>query len=315
MAKDESKSSRKYLICNTILLLIIIGLAILSYKAYQKYNMLKEESIKTDKEYQDVLNTNAKLLYSGEELDNQIKEVADVENKIKSIKTETFANISKLEQKIQANESSAKIAYLTFDDGPYYNTWNVLNILDQYGIKATFFTTNINGTNCYENKNENCHNLYAEYVKRNMTLANHTYTHAIHKGLYKTTESFITAVEKQEKMISDLTNGYKTTIVRYPGGSGSAKAYRVFEGTSAKLHEMGYGWVDWTAADGDGGGKLTNEKAWNNFKNSIDQNIEVILLHDYSRITTSLLPKFIEHLQSNGYLILPLFYDSVMVNK
>ena len=32
-----------------------------------------------------------------------------------------------------------KIVYLTFDDGPSKNTQRVLDILDQYGAKATFF--------------------------------------------------------------------------------------------------------------------------------------------------------------------------------
>jgi peptidoglycan/xylan/chitin deacetylase (PgdA/CDA1 family) len=315
MAKNESKSSRAYLIGNCILLVIIIALAVLSYLSYRNHNSLKEEKTTVEKEYNRVVDENANLIYSGEELDKQIKEAADVESKIKAIKEETFANISKLEKKIQAKETDAKIAYLTFDDGPYYNSWNVLETLDKYGLKATFFTTNINGEKCYENKSANCHELYKEYAKRNMTIANHTYTHAIHKGLYRSTDSFITAVKNQEQLISDLTGGYKTTIVRYPGGSGSAKAYKVFEGTSKKLHEMGYGWVDWTAADGDGGSGLTTDKAWSNFTHSIDQDIEVILFHDYSRITVPLLPKFIEHLQSKGYLILPLFYDSVMVNK
>lgn len=314
MAKDESKRSRTYVICNFILLAVIIALSVLSYISYINHNKLYLEKSKVEKEYNKVVDENANLLFSGEEIDKQIRDAADVESKIKEIKEETFANISKLEQKIQANESNAKIAYLTFDDGPYYNSWNVLDTLDKYGIKATFFTTNINGEKCYENKSANCHELYKEYAKRNMTIANHTYTHAIHKGLYKSVDSFITAVQKQDQLIFDLT-GYKTTILRFPGGSGTAKAYHVKDGITPKLKEMGYGWVDWTAQDGDGGSGLTTDKAWNNFKNSIDQNIEVILFHDYSRITTPLLPKFIEHLQNNGYLILPLFYESVMVNK
>ena len=315
MEKNESKRSRSYVISYIIISVFVIGFAVLSYLSYQKYIALKNDIKNANSKYNEMVEQNANLIYSGEELDKQINEVSDVENNIKLIKEETFSNISKLEHKIQNKETKAKIAYLTFDDGPYYNSWKVLDTLDKYGIKATFFTTNINGTKCYDNKNANCHELYKEYVKRNMTLANHTYTHAIHKGLYKSVSSFITAVEKQEQMISEITGGYKTNIVRYPGGSGSAKAYKVFTGTSEKLHEMGYGWVDWTAQDGDGGTGLTTEKAWNNFKGSIGQDIEVVLFHDYSRVTTPLLPKFIEYLQDKGYLILPLFYDSVMVNK
>ena len=315
MAKNESKRSRSYVISLVLISIGIVTFAVLSYTSYLKYESLKQERKTTEENYNKLVEENANLIYSGEEIDKQIAEVANVEQNIKTLKEETFRNIGELEKKIQSKESTAKIAYLTFDDGPYYNSWKVLETLDKYGLKATFFTTNINGSKCYENKSANCHELYKAYAERNMTIANHTDTHAIHKWLYKTVDSFITAVEKQEALISEITGGYKTNIVRYPGGSGSAKAYKVFTGTSEKLHEMGYGWVDWTAADGDGGSGLTTDRAWSNFKGSIDQDIEVILFHDYSRITTPLLPKFIEYLQEKGYLILPLFYDSVMVNK
>ena len=56
-------------------------------------------------------------------------------------------------------------------------------------------------------------------------------------------------------------------------------------------------------------------EAWKNMKASIDEPIEVILFHDYSKITTSLLPEFIEFLQNKGYILLPLFYESNMINK
>ena len=78
---------------------------------------------------------------------------------------------------------------------------------------------------------------------------------------------------------------------------------------------MNYGWVDWSAQDGDGGNLKTKEQAWSIFTSTIDQNLEVVLLHDYSKITLSILPDMIEYLQSKGYVLLPLFYDSNMINK
>ena len=40
-----------------------------------------------------------------------------------------------------ANNGS-KVCYLTFDDGPSKNTLQIINTLNTYGIKATFFVTN-----------------------------------------------------------------------------------------------------------------------------------------------------------------------------
>jgi len=78
---------------------------------------------------------------------------------------------------------------------------------------------------------------------------------------------------------------------------------------------MNYGWVDWTASNGDGLNIKDVNKALENFKNSINEDIEVVLFHDYSRVTLSMLPEAIEYLENNNYIILPLFYDSIMVNK
>lgn len=82
-----------------------------------------------------------------------------------------------------------------------------------------------------------------------------------------------------------------------------------------KLRKMNYGWVDWTAQDGDGGELTNSQIAWNNFKNSINEDIEVVLFHDYNTITLSILPKTIDYLEENNYILLPLFYDSIKINK
>ena len=79
--------------------------------------------------------------------------------------------------------------------------------------------------------------------------------------------------------------------------------------------KSGYGWVDWTANDGDGGGLHSTDQAWNNLRNTINNNIEVILFHDYNGITTAILPDVIDYLRENGYECYPLFYESNMINK
>ena len=82
-----------------------------------------------------------------------------------------------------------------------------------------------------------------------------------------------------------------------------------------ELRKNNYGWVDWTAQDGDGGGVANTTVAWNNLTNSINEDIEVVLFHDYSYTTLSILPKAIEYLENKDYILLPLFYDSIKVNK
>ena len=246
-------------------------------------------------------------------LQNEIQKYQNIESEIVNTKKSYFSKIKELEDKILHGESPYKIAYLTFDDGPYYNTYRVLDILDEYGVKATFFTISMNGEYCFDNKSVRCFPLYHEYEARGHTIANHTYTHGIFNGLYSSVDSFMDAIIKQEEHIKNYTNGYVTNIVRFPGGSSTAKGLK--EPIIEQLRKRGYGWVDWNALDGDGKKLDSYEQAWNIFTSSINENIEVVLFHDYNSITTALLPQAITYLQENNYVILPLFYESNVVNK
>ena len=248
------------------------------------------------------------------ELEEKISVLNNLDASIEEAKQNYFNTLKILEEKISNKETDYKLAYITFDDGPYYSTYEFLKVLDEADIFATFFTTNVNQETCYDNSSQNCHLLYNEYLKYGHTIANHTYTHSIHYGLYTSGDSFINAIKKQEEHVKNLT-GYTTNIARFPGGTGTANAYHVKDASIEKLKEIGYGWVDWTAQDGDGGYVPNTEVAWSNFTKSIDEDIEVVLFHDYSRITIAILPDAIKYLKDNNYILAPLFYESKMVNK
>ena len=254
------------------------------------------------------------------EKDNELKGINfdieyynNIDKNIENTKKEYFSNIKKLEDDILSGNSDKKIAYMTFDDGPYYNTYKVLDILDEYNVKATFFTISLNGQYCFDNKSVDCFNMYQEYVKRGHTIANHTYTHAIFRGLYSSADSFIDSINRQEEHIKQYASGYTTNITRFPGGSSTAGNLK--NPIMDKLREKGYGWVDWTAEDGDGKSLSSKEQAWNILMSTLNDKIEVILFHDYNSYTTQLLPDIITYLKDNGYEIYPLFYESNMINK
>ena len=300
--------------CLSIVFIVLsIGLLGLSYYFYDNYQKNLESKNKIKKEYQEVMN-NEKLD------DEKIKEINNNIDELKNIDETTkkeMDNVFKLEKKIKNKETKYKIAYLTFDDGPYYNTYKVLDILKKNHVKATFFTTTVNGTYCYDNPKANCQELYAMYAKDHHTIANHTYTHGWNRGLYRSASTFISAIKKQEELVKSKT-GIVTNIARFPGGSGTPKAQggtSRFNSMVAELRKNGYGWVDWTAQDGDGGYLPNRTQGWKTFTGSINEGIEVVLFHDYHQVTTAMLPDVIKYLQDKNYILLPLFYDSVMINK
>ena len=123
-------------------------------------------------------------------------------------------------------------------------------------------------------------------------------------------------MKRLEQFLSEKYDGYKTNIVRFPGGSGTAGNLK--EGIKKELYSMNYGWVDWDLGTGDGNGTDKNNPdiAYNNiFNNLKDKKVVVILMHDYSRVTVKALPKIIEEFRKRNFVFLPLFYDSVKVNK
>ena len=312
MGGNQSEDKRNYWIIIILLLLITFTtLSIIYYKKLDNNLKIKKElSI----EINNIKDLEEKNKEDNKDIENKINELKNINENIEKEKENLFENAKLLEQKIINKETDYKIAYLTFDDGPYYNTHKVLQVLKQYKVKATFFTIGLDKDICYDNKNESCKDMYLKEVMDGHTIANHTYSHLIFKGLYSSADAFIAQVKKQEELIKERT-GVITNIIRFPGGSGTANAYGVKDSIISKLRDMGYGWVDWSASDGDGGWVATGDIAWNNLIKVIDEDIEVILFHDYSTQTLSILPKVIEYLQSKNYILLPLFYESVKVNK
>ena len=296
-----------------ILYIIIIGiLSLITTFNFIKINELKNKN----KDIKLKLETANKDLNTLKEeqtvLVSKIDDLNNIDKKTEELKKEVFELASKVEQKIQNKETNKKIAYITFDDGPYYLTDSVLSLLKEKKVKATFFTIGLNKEKCFDNPSASCSETYKKIVDGGHTIANHTYSHLIFNGLYSSVDSFITQVDKQEELIYSKT-GAKTNILRFPGGSATARSLK--NGIISKLKEKGYGWVDWTAQDGDGGNLTSTTTAWSNFTNSINSDIEVVLFHDYNKYTYAILGDAIDYLEKKDYILLPLFYESVMVNK
>lgn len=221
---------------------------------------------------------------------------------IEEQKAEGFRLLSELERQIKAGESDRRIAYLTFDDGPYDNTTAaVLDILKEKGVHATFFL---------RHRPDHVAEIQRE-IREGHTIANHSYSHKI-KAVYESAESCIKEIRDQQAWLTE-TVGVTPQIYRFPGGSPTACADKAT--IAAALAADGLGYVDWNCATGDGmPGELTAAKAYRNAVSSVgDQKIVVMLMHDYSAATLAALPDIIDTLKAQGYLMMPLFRESVMI--
>lgn len=210
---------------------------------------------------------------------------------IQKQKDEGFRLLGELERQIRAGESDKRIAYLTFDDGPYDNTTDaILDILKEKGVHATFFL---------RHRPDHVAQIQRE-IREGHTLANHSYSHKI-KAVYQSADSCIKEIRDQQKWLTE-TVGVTPEIYRFPGGSPTAGNKK--QAIAAAL-----------AADGLPG-VLTTEKAYQNAVSSVgEQKIVVMLMHDYSAATLEALPDIIDTLKAKGYMMMPLFRESVMIRS
>ncbi|MER3490991.1 MAG: polysaccharide deacetylase [Mastigocladus sp. ERB_26_2] len=100
-----------------------------------------------------------------------------------------------------------KVIALTFDDGPWPDhTAQVLNILRENNIKATFFVV---GQNL-----KNYPNLGKQIVAEGHVIGNHTWHHWYH---FFNPQAAAFEIDNTSELISQIT-GAKTTLFRPPGG-------------------------------------------------------------------------------------------------
>ena len=289
-------------------ILLLAGYGIIGFNAYRLY--AETNTVKAHvKELQTETEKLQEQLKEAEEnsaaQDTRITELSAMETDLPAMRDNYYKACKELEDAVLAGTVDCKIAYLTFDDGPYEaTTGQYLDILDQYGVLATFFQLAKSG--------EADDQLYHRIYSTGHTIANHTYSHQI-KRIYSSVDSFISDVVRNREFIQEKL-GITTNILRFPGGSSTAGPLK--EGIMAQLRELGYGYVDWNSATGDGIYHASAEEYRDNVLNATGgRSILVVLMHDYSGTTLAALPEIIEGLRAQGYVLLPLFYESTMVNK
>ena len=186
-----------------------------------------------------------------------------------------------------------KYVYLTFDDGPSRNTRVVLDILDKYNIKATFFCV-------FTEDNDD---LYREIVNRGHSIAIHSMSHD-YDIIYNDIDSFIDDVMGMREFIYNVTGVY-TDLYRFPGGS-SATIGNLNRGECIRfLNEQGIHYFDWNVASGDAvSGYISPDDIINNVYSTLGiYDNSVILMHDslYKTSTMVALDELIERILADGY--------------
>ena len=197
--------------------------------------------------------------------------------------------------------------YLTFDDGPSIYTDDILDILDEYDVKATFFVV-ADGKEGYED-------AYRRILEEGHTLGMHSYSH-IYREIYSSKEAFIMDVNRLQDYLYEVTGKYPE-VYRFPGGSSNHTSRTDMQELKNYLDEIGIVWYDWNISGGDAPARLGKNQIVSNCTANLKNYGEaVILLHDSGdkKSTVEALPEVIETiLAMENTVILPITKDTVPV--
>ena len=210
--------------------------------------------------------------------------------------------------------SNGKVIYLTFDDGPTRdNTLDILEILDEYDAKATFFVLG---------------SRISEYDDRMKAIYNggheigcHSFSHDIDREsegfIYASADAFVSEIEKYESQMKKVFGEEKFNslpkLLRFPGGSYSNG--RLTDDEVAlyidAVHNMGYTVYDWTILTNDAAteNKGEDESYKDFYLRSLEESIKkandydlplILLMHDQKH-TKENLRDILNYLVGEGY--------------
>lgn len=176
-------------------------------------------------------------------------------------------------------KGTAPVVFLTFDDGPIpeETPW-VLDLLDRYGIKATFFMVGDNVRRHPE--------LYAEVRRRGHNVGNHTMHHL--QGMKVRSVRYLRDISEADALID-------SPLFRPPHG--------LLRWKQAKAIKQHYNIVMYDLVTRDYSRKLNGEQVLRNVKRYARDG-SLIVFHDSLKALDNLryaLPRAIEWLQQEGY--------------
>ena len=171
-----------------------------------------------------------------------------------------------------------KLVALTYDDGPSQNTGRILDVLERYNAKATFFVVGIQA------------DYYRDELKREyalgMEIGSHTFEHETLSLI--TADEIISTMSKNDKLLDNLI-GFVPEIMRPTGGGVNDTVY---EAVDKPMIQWDVDTLDWQTKDPQATLKASVEGV---------QDGSVILMHDLFEATADATELVVPALQEMGY--------------
>lgn len=189
-----------------------------------------------------------------------------------------------------------KVVYLTFDDGPWSGTPQVLDLLDEYDVKATFFVT----AQFFDNEDDLVKAI-KQLHDRGHAVAVHTYSHEYH-DIYNSVDDYLQDYKKMDDIIVKAI-GERSHVFRFPGGSNNVYGKSIREDLIREMNSRGLVYHDWNAYDGGCDGYSESNMISSAVEECTSQDKSILLMHDTKAQSFILdtLPSIISQIKEAGY--------------
>lgn len=194
----------------------------------------------------------------------------------------------------ETDVSQQKTIYLTFDDGPSMRTEEILDLLGEHNIKATFFIVN--------NESEKAKEIVKRTYDEGHTIGVHSASHSYNE-IYKSVDSFLDDFEQCYTYIEDVT-GESPSIYRFPGGSVNNYNNNICKDIVFEMNRRGFTYFDWNISSDDATQNYTEDSIYRKVMDGcLSHNNCVVLMHDSpkKKETVAALKRLIPELIEKGY--------------
>lgn len=181
----------------------------------------------------------------------------------------------------QGPQNSNNIA-LTFDDGPHPMTLPVLELLENHGVKATFF--------CIGRQIEKYPHIFQKIIDNGHTVGNHSYSHSNNFGFFSS-KRVQKELDKTDALIEKHT-GKKPTFFRPPFGVTNLHIKKA-------LHKTKHHTIGWNVRSLDTAIE-SEAKILKRIKSSLKPG-SIILLHDTSQKTVNVLEQLLIYIKEENF--------------
>ncbi len=209
----------------------------------------------------------------------------------------------------EIKDTHTRKVYLTFDDGPSDNTPKILEILDRYNVKATFFVTGEEAKSHPE--------YYQAIVDGGHTLGMHSFSHK-YSEIYASEDEFGSDLLQLQEFLEETTQ-ITPQFYRFPGGSSNTVSKLPMSVFCDYLTDNGITYFDWNVSSKDATSPMrSTEEIVRNCTSDLERfDHAVILLHDATNksSTVDALPEVIEKIQAmENTEILPITEETVVIH-